>query len=147
MVNNLVCILLVSLIGSASTGSSWWSKQYTDGHELACIIYDEALKLSNDTSKKDEFVHLLSNKEIIFTETNGSTVTVRDVAFTVLDEAGLAEQPVKSAKVKFIYSCTINDSLYRSHIAVLNDDDFARIIKSIQKSALPERQENVPVTQ
>jgi hypothetical protein len=139
MNQKITVALLGILIVSGCAASAWWSKKYTDGHILARVIYDEATKLADGLSRKEDFVPLLRNADTIFTETDGTAVTVRDAAFTILAEADEAEMPVNWAKVKFIYSCTVNDVLYRVHIPVLSDNDFAQVIRVIQQPSPPDR--------
>ena len=114
----------------------WYVQQYADGHKLARVVYEEATALETGHSRVESLLPLLVNTNAVFREVDGSTVTIRDVAFTILQAAGEVELPDTDnpTRSKFIYCCTENgELLYRAHIPVLSEDGFQKTIETIQQ--------------
>ena len=128
----------VSILFGCSTGYSatpWHIHKYTNGHDVARVIYDQATLLSEEHLETSTLIPLLSCTNVIFTEDDGTGITVRDVAFTILqasDVIGLPEGPTRS---KFI-SCykSGEEVFYRAHIPVISEEGFRKTIETIQQA-------------
>ena len=61
---------------------------------------------------------------LVATSRYGPLITVRDLAYTTLEEAGLAELPVRSTRSKLICGCRVDQEWYRFHVPELTGRDF-----------------------
>ena len=132
-----ICLSAVVL---TAAGLTWWQKQYPDAPALACAIYDQRLRFEHAQKHHDkqelrslqtEFVALLSNKQSIFRDTDGTEITVRDAAADVLDELGDSAYWVTTEKraVKLVACCPLpqENDCARIHVTSYTDQDFAKL--------------------
>ncbi len=103
-----------------------------DRNSLATFLYSETMKVVQDNSCLKKMLPLLEDKRSVSIADVGKKITVRDIAFTILDEGGVVQQPVQWTRTKMICSCTVNGKLYRFHIPELSDQDFEKIILKVK---------------
>ena len=78
----------------AATQAAWWQRRYTDAPKLACAVYGQMRRFERSQSSAEtmqlrrEFAPLLLNTDPIFTDKDGTVVTVRDAAADVVEELG-----------------------------------------------------------
>ena len=121
---------------AAYSATPWHIQNYTNGHDVAKVIYEQAAFLSENHLRSSALIPLLSCTNVVFTETDGTGITVRDVAFTILLATDVVGLPEGSTSSKFIYChASGTDIFYRAHIPVISDEGFTKTIETFQPSA------------
>lgn len=104
-----------------------------DSEALAAFIWSGESRLRKGQVKPPDLVPLLRDSKVIFVDDDGTSVTVRDVAYTMLDEADIVKPPAKGHRCKVICGCKVDGEWARTRIQQLSDDDFEAAIKAIQQ--------------
>ena len=105
--NTRKCITIALLLLSGCASVPWQSRTFTDHQSVGRVLYDETAKLEVGMLKPIDLVPALQDKRVIFTDDDGQKITVRDIAFGILDEAGIKDLPIGWAPV-FICGCEVN---------------------------------------
>ena len=119
------------LAGCAST--PWQARIYPDHESIGCVLFEQITRLETGKLRPVDLVPALQDNRVLFVDEYGIRVTVRDIAFGILDEAGIEGIPHGSAPV-FICGCKVGNEWYRYHVPHLTDDEFDQAIKTIQQS-------------
>jgi hypothetical protein len=100
---------------------------------VARVLFDEVAKLTAGRLKPTALIPSLRDKRVLLLEDGGGAITVRDLAFAMLEEANVAKLPIGSTRVKLICGCDVHGEWYRFHIPELTDQDFEVMISIIQE--------------
>lgn len=130
-----VLILFACLTSTGYSETPWYAKRYKDSFDLANDIFRQMSLLKNNPAGKAEFAPLLARTEVLLTDPEGVEVTVRDVAFTILQGAKLVDLPEGPASAKFIYCCgTKSNAIYRYYVPLITEGGFQKTIEALQAS-------------
>jgi hypothetical protein len=132
------CILFV---GSAD--AEWQSQTYTNNQSVARVLFDGWTKLRTAQMKPGALIPTLQDTRVLFVDDDRTRITVRDVAYAMLDEAGLTKQRIKASRTKLICGCEVKGEWFRFHIPELTDQDFDKVKKTIQPAARLDSPEDV----
>ena len=122
--------MLGLLAGCAST--PWQARIYTDHESIGCVLFEQITRLETGKLRPIDLVPALQDNKVLFVDEYGIRVTVRDIAFGILDEAGIEGIPRGSAPV-FICGCKVGNEWYRYHIPLLTDEEFDQTRNKIQQ--------------
>ncbi len=111
----------------------WQMRTYWEHTAVAQVVYDQSQELAQGGLSKGDVVPLLRDERTLFVDDGGVAVTVRDLAYTMLEEAGMAELPVSSTRSKLICGCEADGEWYRFHIPELTDRDFEVVIAAARR--------------
>jgi hypothetical protein len=135
-VRKLILVAVVAFLLSAGFTAAPWQKQtYRANNAVARVIRDQAKKLSDGKLSAAKMVPLLRDKTVLIVEEDGTAVTVRDLAVTMLDEAGKIGWPVTSRRTKLICGCKVGGQWVRYYVPALTDKDFRAIIRTVRTQA------------
>jgi hypothetical protein len=135
-VRKLVLVAVVAFLLSAGFSAAPWQKQtYRANTAVARVIRDQSRQLSTGKLSAAKMVPLLRDKTVLFVEEDGTQVTVRDLAVTMLDEADKIGRPVTSKRTKLICGCKVGGHWVRYYVPTLTDKDFKAIIRTVRTQA------------
>jgi hypothetical protein len=137
MMKQKIAILFLSSLVAGCASTAWHAQTYSDSNAVARVLHSETMRLVQGKVTPDELIPRLNDKTPIFVEDNGKQITVRDLAFTMLEEADMAKFPVKSTTSKLICCCKIKGELFRFHVAELTDENFETVMETIQHHPAP----------
>jgi len=107
-----------------------------ENHEsLAAAICSGSSRLTSGQVKPSELIPLLRDRREIFVDDDGTAVTVREMAFTMLEDADIVKLPFKKYSNKLICGCEIKGEWNRVHVLTLTDENFETVIKIVQQAA------------
>ena len=101
---------------------------------VAAAICSGSSCLERGQVKLAELLPLLHDQRVIFVDDDGTAVTVRDMAFTMLEDAAIVKLPFKQISNKLICGCEIKGEWNRVHVLTLTDENFGVVITAIQQS-------------
>lgn len=128
-----LAILILSLLVTGCASTAWHAQTFSDGQAVARVLYSETMRLVQGKATPQELIPSLKDKTPIFVGDNGKEITVRDLAFTMLEEADMAKLPVQSTTSKLICCCKIKGERFRFHVPELTDENFETILETIQQ--------------
>lgn len=137
MKKTLVAITLCCLPLLSFAQELWEPVPFKDEHKIAKVIFKQTKLLGKEQLAPTDFVPLLSNTTVVFTDEEEIEVTVRDIAYTILEAAKAipaAETPPPS---KYIYYCasTKDQEVLRWHIPLITEEEFQKSIESLNKTS------------
>ena len=127
-----ILAFLAVLLLAGCGNQPWQERTYTNHEAVARTLYDETARLVAGKLKPSALVPALRDRREIFRDDDGAAITVRDLAFAILDEAGKARMPVAFTRTKLICGCEVKGEWYRFHVPALSDRDFEAVIAAIQ---------------
>jgi hypothetical protein len=130
---NKLAILAMLGLFAGCISTPWQSRIYSDHESIGRVLYEQIARLEKGTLRPIDLVPALQDTRVLFVDDYGISITVRDVAFGILDEAGIEGFPNGSAPV-FICGCKAGNEWYRFHIPHLTDQEFDQTIYTIQQS-------------
>jgi len=125
----LIGLALACCVFSSCTtvAPDWRHAESGEAHELAQAVCDEVLAVEADPARARKWAAKLDDRRIVHTEVDpdGTSieVTVRDVAFTILEASGVIEDRV-DRKLDLLHGCQAGAEWIRIRIPALNDEDF-----------------------
>ena len=126
------CCIFSSCVALAP---DWRRDGLEDAAKLAQVICDEVLAVEADPARARQVATDLNDRRIIHTEVDPDgakiEVTVRDIAFTILEESGIIDDRV-DRKLKLLHGCQAGDEWIRIHIPVLDEEDFEAAQRQLQ---------------
>jgi hypothetical protein len=114
----------------------WHKAGLADSESLAAAICSGSSRLERRQLKPTDLVPLLRDESVIYRDDDGTWVTVRDMALTMLADAAIVKLPFKQIPNKLICGCEIKGEWHRVHVLTLTDENFGVVITTIQQ-ALP----------
>ena len=127
-----VFAILAALLLAGCGTRPWQERAYASHQLVARALFDEAAKLAAGNLKPAELIPSLRDKRELFRDDDGATITVRDLAFAMLERAHMARMPVASTRTKLICGCEVDGEWYRYHVPELTDQNFETVIEAIQ---------------
>ncbi|MCX7009373.1 MAG: hypothetical protein NTY53_19370 [Kiritimatiellaeota bacterium] len=115
---------------------------------LAAAICSGSRRLERGQLKLTELIPLLRDQRGIFEDDDGTVVTVRDMTFTMLEDAGIVKLSFKRIPGKLICGCEIKGEWERVHVLTLTDENFevviATILQATRTNGVPARRRVTP---
>ena len=115
---------------------------------LAAAICSGSSRLERGQVKLVELLPLLHDQRVIFVDDDGTVVTVRDMAFTMMENADIVKLPFKKIPGKLICGCEVKGEWNRVHVLTLTDENFgvviATILQATRTNGLPARRRITP---
>jgi hypothetical protein len=136
----MLCLLFLASNSHATPPVPWWRRTFSDDQTIACTVWAQAERLAAGQVQPQQLLPQLHDTRKVFTERDGETnvsLTVRDLAITILAEADDRDRPlVPGTRVKLIACCLQRDeTCNRIHVPNLSDTEIQQLIHRIQ--ALP----------
>lgn len=110
----------------------WHKAGLADSEALAAAICSGSSRLEKRQVKPTELVPLLRDESVIYKDDDGTCITVRDMALTMLGTAAIVKLPFKKYSNKLICGCQIQGEWHRVHVLTLTDEQFEVVIRVIQ---------------
>ena len=130
--NSKTCIPLTLLLLAGCATVPWQSRTFSDHESIGRVLFDQIEKLEAGKLKPIDLVPSLQDKRVLFVDDDGQRITVRDIAFGILDEAGIKGLPPGATPV-VICGCKVDGEWYRFHVPRLTDEGFDKAIETIQQ--------------
>ena len=121
-------LLFLALAGCSST--PWQAQTFSDPEALGHVLFAETARLDSGKLRPSDLLPALNDKRVLFVDDRQS-ITVRDIAFGILDEAGVIGLPQGRTPV-FICGCQVDGEWYRYHVPLLSDEGFNQATMRIQ---------------
>ena len=132
MTSKLFLVLLsLSIAGCRSV--PWQERVHADRQDVARVLFDGMERRVEGKLDLIELASSLQDTRVVFTEDDGTEVTVRDLAYEMLYDAGIVGLPGGHRSCKLICGCTVRGEWYRFHVTKLTEGDFQVVAKEAQQ--------------
>jgi len=127
----LLVLLSLSVVGCRSV--PWQERVYAGREDVARVLFDGVERQVEGKLDLVELASSLQNTRVVFTKDDGTEVTVRDLCFEMLYDAGIVGLPDGRASCKLICGCMIRGEWYRFHVTKLTEEDFQAVVREAQQ--------------